>query len=248
MRFGPVVLSNWFGIFPKAGIKITSTPATAVFINGKEVGKTPYQEESLKTGSYQVRIIGPQSTWQGEIKLTAGTLSVINRELGLSVASSSGEVLTLNEGQGVVVTSTPADSDVEIDGKVYGKTPLTVTDLSAGEHTFIISHIGFLKRSIRAALPEKIQLHLDTDLAVTESNPGSITAPPVVTSNKLTVKKTSTGFLRVRSKPTLNSAEVGRALSGESLTLIEESLGWMKVQMENGTQGYVASIYVQRVQ
>ena len=37
------------------------------------------------------------------------------------------------------ITSTPHDADVTIDGKSYGKTPLTVEELLEGEHTIIIA-------------------------------------------------------------------------------------------------------------
>lgn len=246
VRFGSKPMSQFLGYQSKAGLKITSTPEAMVSVGGLAVGKTPYQNENLKVGEYQISLQSDKSSWQGAVKLTAGTLSIVNRELSPSIASSSGEILTLDSGSGVVITSNPGAAEVEIDGKVYGETPLAISDLPPGDRTFILSKNNYLKRSVRALVPQKMSLHIAVDLAVSEIDLGTISTPSVAPAIKLVIKQTSTGFLRVRDKPSLSGVEVGRLSPGESVIQLEELPGWFKVKLDNGTEGYVASSYVQK--
>lgn len=246
LKFGFKPLSQMLGYQTKAGIKVTSTPEATVFINGLEAGKTPYQDENLKVGEYEVKLVSGEAVWQNKVSLNAGTLSVVNRELGTNIASSSGETLILNPGKGIVITSTPNEAEVEIDGKIFGKTPLSVVSLEFGEHTFILSHDNYLKRSIRAVSPKDLLLHLDVDLAVAEVDLSNISTPVITEPVKLAVKKTPTGFLRVRDKPSLAGKEIAKVSDGDILTQISTSGSWIKVQLEDNTEGYVSSTYVQK--
>lgn len=246
IRFGLGPLRTALGWQAKSGLLVTSVPQSQVFINGIEVGKTPYQDENLKAGEYEVKLTTKDATWRGKIRLISGTLSVVNRELAASLASSSGEIMTLYSGSGAVVTSTPGGATVEIDGQPYGKTPLSVAGLPFGGHTFILSKDSFISRSIRATSPKNLTLHLNVDLAVSEANLGNLAVPTTISEVKAIVAKTPTGFLRVRDKPSLSGTEIGRVLTGESLIILEELPGWMKIKFANGSEGYVASSYVQK--
>lgn len=247
-RFGYQPLMDFLGYKARAGIKITSIPDGAiVYIEGTEVGKTPYENDNLDPKEYDLRLVSDNAFWQGSARLTKGTLTVVNREIAVNIASSSGEILTLNTGQGVVITSNPTETSVEIDGKDYGKTPLKVADLSSGEHTFLLSHSNYLKRSIRALLPEKMTLHLDVNLAISEIDLSSTSSAPTITSLvKLVVLQTPTGFLRVRERPTTTATELVRLSTGDTVTLLEELNGWNKIKLDNGMEGYVSANYVQK--
>lgn len=245
-RFSYTPLTEALGAASKAGIKITSLPQATVFIDGQEVGKTPYEDQDSKAEEYLIKLQAGEATWQDRVKLTAGTLTVVNREITPNVASSSGEVLTLHPGKGVVITSTPSEAEVEVDGKSMGKTPLSITDLPFGEHTFLLSQENYLKRSIRATLPENLSLYIDVNLALSEVNLGAQTPPVIVPSITLVVKATPLGFLRVRDKPSLLGAEVGKISTGETLTQLEELSGWVRVRLGNGAEGYVSTQYIKK--
>lgn len=247
LRFGYQPALDFLGYKTRGGIKITSVPDGAtVLINGVEVGKTPYGDENMPVSEYQLKLVKDDAVWQGAVRLTKGTLAVVNRELAPSIASSSGEVLTLTPGRGVIITSTPDGARVEIGGKDLGKTPLRINDLEPGEYTFLISHSNYLKRSIRALLPPEMLLHLDTDLAISEVDLSNVATPTVSSTVTLTVKQTPTGFLRVRDKPSVTGKEVAKVVPGDSLVLLEELNGWDKVRMDNGTEGFVSASYVQK--
>lgn len=240
----PMLVS--LGYQTKAGIRVTSTPPSTVFINGIEVGKTLYEDDSLKVGKYQVELRSEKGQWKGLVELVGGRITLVNRELSPTAATSSGEVLVLNEGRGVVITSSPSEAEVEIDGKSYGKTPLSIYDLPDGDHVFLLSAEGYLKRSIQAKLPEKMSLHLDVDLALSEVSLVNSSVVPVVSEQKLVVKDTPVGFLRVRDKPSLSGKELGKASPGDSLIMLEDLSGWYKIKLDDGTEGYVSASYVRK--
>jgi len=231
----------------KSGIKILSIPEGAeVAIDGVVVGKTPFENSALESTELTLNLSAPSASWSGRVLLNKGTVTIVNRELSSDEASSSGEILTLNEGSGANIISNPQDADVEIDGKIVGKTPIHVS-IQSGEHLFVLSRLGFLKRSVKAVAPSGYNLGLKVDLAISEIDLSNLTTAPVTASPRVKVLQTPTGFLRVRDKPSLNSSEVARVSSGDELILLEEAVSWNKVRLSDGKEGYVASNYVQKI-
>ncbi|MCL4366784.1 PEGA domain-containing protein [Patescibacteria group bacterium] len=250
VRFSSENFMDMLGKEQKAGIKVTSLPSGAkVLLDGLEVGQTPYQNESLEPGEHNLQLVATSGAWLNRVNLNGGTLTVVNRELGGGEASSSGEVLTLVKGSGVVITSQPSGADVQIDGKLSGQTPLSVASLIPGEHIFLLSHDNYLKRSIRALIPNKMTLNIDVDLAMSEltlAQTAAKIAPTTVVSAKLVVGPTPNGFLRVRDQPSTSGKEIARAKTGDSLVMLAEDQGWYKVRLADGTEGYVSADYVQK--
>lgn len=247
IRFGSPYAIKFFGLEPRAGIRVESENKAKVFLNEKEVGETPFEDSNLKPGEYLVELKSAQGSWKGYVSLQAQTQSIVNRELSSTLASSSGEIITLERGSGASIISTPDASQVEVDGKVVGRSPLLVKDLFPGEHTFLISHNNFLKRIIKALVIEDYVLNINVDLAISEPDFTKITASPIEVSRQLKVDNTSTGFLRVRSAPSLNSLEIGKVFPGDTLTLIEEVPNWYKVRTPGGKEGYVSSDYIEKI-
>lgn len=241
-KFSEIVLN----IKPKSGISILSLPTEAkVFLEGVEVGNTPYENQNLEPKEYLVKIEKDGASWQGKVKLGPQTLTVINRELSTDGAFGSGEILSLEKGKGLTIVSNPSDSLIEIDGKSYGATPISL-DIPSGEHTVSLSHANYLKRNIRAKLPENFNLKIVADLAISEADLTTISTPPIKTTAEVKVLSTPTGFLRVRDKPSTSGKEVGRVKPGDILVLLEELQGWDRVRLSDGTEGYVSSSYVEK--
>lgn len=253
LRFSGTWTQIFFGVKQTSGISIYSLPSEAtVFLDEKEVGKTPYDDKNLDTREYTVKISKDQASpdligasWSGKVKLRPGTVTVINRDIALDSASSAGETLTLDKGKGITVISNPSESDVEIDGKVSGKTPLTL-ELDAGEHTILVSHTNYLKRSIRAALPNNFNLTVSVDLALSEADLTVVATPTITQTPEVAVLQTPTGFLRVRDKPGLNGKEVAQVKPGDILVLLEDQGSWDRVRLPGGTEGFVSSSYVEK--
>lgn len=246
VRYSAEISEVLFGVKQKSGISILSTPSeAAVFLDGVEAGKTPFEDKNLAVKEYDVKLEKADLLWLGKVKLTSGTVTVINRDLAKDPASQSGEVLTLDKGRGMTIISNPAESEIEIDGKVYGKTPLSV-NLDTGEHTILISHPNYLKRSIRANLADKFNLTISVDLSLSEADLTTISSPKTYEAAQVEVLQTPTGFLRVRDKGSLKGLEIARVNVGDKLILLEELSSWDRVRLSDGTEGFVSSAYVKK--
>lgn len=246
VRYSSKIEGILLGIKQKSGISVQSTPDQAtVFLDGQEVGKTPFEDKNLDVKQYEVKIEKNEAAWQGNVKLTAGTVVVINRDLASEVASSSGEILTLDRGRGITIISNPSDSEIEIDSKTMGKTPISV-NLDIGEHTILVSHPNYLKRSIKVTLPKDFNLTISVDLALSEADLTTISAPVITQTPEVVVLETPTGFLRVRDKGSLVGKEIARVNAGDTLILLEELAGWDRVRLSDGTEGFVSSTYVEK--
>jgi hypothetical protein len=256
-RLGYTHIVDTFNLKPRAGLRVDSTPASKVLLNGKEVGNTPYLDQNLKEGAYQLELdttddqASGSATWKGNVKLNGGTLSVVNRELASIPTDISGEVITLDKGKGITISSVPAGAAVNIDGQDKGQTPLTLSDVTVGEHQFILSHDNYLRRSIRAVVTDGYSMNMQVDLALSEapevkSSPTPLPSASATSSAQLTVLQTPTGFLRVRATASTSGTEVTRVSPGDVLDLVEDDGTWLKVKTSSGDVGYVSSQYVKK--
>lgn len=245
-QLGKQFLPELFGIVPKGGLKILASPNATVYLNGVEAGKTPFSEDNLNIGEYLVKLIAVDSSWQGKILLNKGTLSVINRNLAPNIASSSGESLILDSGEGVTITSSPDESNIAVDGKLIGKTPLFISNLSPGAHFFTLSHDNYSSRRVDVILPKNLSLHINVDLSLVGINEGKIITPTVALVQKVVIKQTPLGYLRLRESPNINSKEVAQVSAGEELVVLSEAPGWVKVRLNNNLEGWVSVQYVQK--
>jgi uncharacterized protein YgiM (DUF1202 family) len=247
LRFLYKPLADNLGLRTHSGLLVESDKTSLVFINGNQVGTTPYKDTNLSEGSVKVKIVDASSSaqWEGNVKLSGGTLSVVNRDIATNSAEASGEVISLDRGKGVAVTSNPTGVTVTVDGENKGLTPLYVDNLTAGEHQFLLAKDNYLKRSVRAVVTDGYSLSLNIDLAQLEMVlPQSPTAL-ISTNQLLIVKETPTGFLRVRQSPSTSGDEVARVSPGDSLTLEEETNdSWWKVKTTDGKEGYVSTQYI----
>lgn len=230
----------------KAGIRVLSVPSEAkVFLNGEEVGKTSYETSDLKPGEYLVKVVLGDASWEGRVRLNRSTLSVVNRDLTKDITTSAGEVLTLNKGIGLTIISSPAEAEVEVNGKFYGKTP-TAVDVPSGEHTIVLSKGSYLKRSIKSYLSPEYNLTISVDLALSEADLSQVSTPVITTTPLVVVKSTPTGFLRVREKASTASLEISRVSPGDELILLEELASWDRVRLPDGKEGYVSKAYLEK--
>jgi len=245
IRYSSKTAEILFGIKQKAGISVLSTPSQAsVFLDGKEVGKTPFEDKNLDVKQYSIKIEKGGAAWQGNVKLIGQTMTIINRDLAKD-SSSAGERLTLDRGRGLTIISNPTEAGVEINGKGYGKTPISV-NLDSGEHTILVSHPNYLKRSIKASLPKDFNLTVSVDLGLSEADLTTIAAPVITQTPIILVKLTPTGFLRVRDQGSFLGKEIAKVNVGDKLVLLEELGAWMKVRLSDGTEGFVSSTYVEK--
>lgn len=249
LRFNNQLAEFFLGVKQTSGISILSDPTEAiVFLDGKEVGKTPFESTNLEVKEYTVKLEKDKASWQGKLKLNTGTVVVIKRDIASDSASSAGEILSLNRGKGITIISNPSDAAVEIDGRIIGNTPITA-DVATGEHTILVSHTNYLNRSIKADLPVNFNLTVSVDLALSEADLIVTPAPVATQTPEVVVKNTvspNPGYLKVRDKPNLTGKVIAQVKPGETLVLLEEQGAWDKVRLANGMEGFVSAVYVQK--
>src|SRR3989344_6868961 len=127
LRFSDKIAEIFLGVKQTSGISVLYEPTGAtVFLDGQEAGKTPFEEKGLEVGDHNIKLEKEKAFWEGRVRLSAGTVTLVTRDLSSDSASSAGEILTLDKGKDLTVISNPPDALVEIDGKANGKTPVTI--------------------------------------------------------------------------------------------------------------------------
>lgn len=252
LRFASHNINRVFNIKERAGLRIETTPKSIVTINGTEAGKTPFLDEDLLEGEYLITLrpesmdASSSAVWKGYVKLNPGTLTVVNRELADFSTSSSGEVITLEQGSGLTITSNPSSAEVLLDGKVVGRTPISLTTISVGEHRLIVSRENHLKRSINVTTVKDYNLTINVDLSLTEADLTQTPTIPITTTQEVTVLDTPTGFLRIRKEANINSEEISQVKPGDTLVLLEEQPNWSRVRTKENKEGWVSSTYIEK--
>lgn len=156
---GIALAGGWF-LFPffksTNALLQVETPGVQgkVFLDGKELGKTPYFGERLQVGNHKLRLeaqLGKPSPkkveFSREITLTSQALTAVNYEFGPNQKFSSGDIRTFREGSGLSVITEPSGAAVWLDGKQVGKSSLTL-DLDQGVHKLKVSKEGFVTREL----------------------------------------------------------------------------------------------------
>lgn len=250
-------------------LKIVSSPTTSVFINNVAVGKTPFYDK-YKIGEYILKLI-PEGTatetasWQGKINIYKNSLTYINRELGSSDISSAGEILTVakmdkppknaNYGE-IYIETEPQGAILNLDNDEKGIAPLILEDVIRGEHELSVFLPGFFRRTQKINIDSGYRVNANFKLAIDQSKSSSAKATEDKSStpsaqietgkNKVVIKDTPTGWLRVREEPTVNASEAARVNPGEKYELLEEENNWFKIEYEKGKNGWISAEYASK--
>lgn len=266
---------------PLGALQVTSVPKTIVFLDDKEVGKTPYYDEKLPIGEHTLRLSsdlpGITAIWQTKIKLLPRVLTVVSRDLGPSETLSSGHIISLEQlpnarNSEISVISIPAGAQVSIDDNVVGNTPVAQGEVKQGEHTVSVTLSGYRNRSIRVQTVAGYRLLLNVQLAQTLAGQpldlgATGSAQPVATNSgqqvlptptrtttisglpskpRIKVLDTPTGWLNVRSAPSLGANVVTKINPGEYYSYIEEQTGWVRIKLDKDKDGWVSVQYVEK--
>lgn len=153
-----VLMFSLFLIFnliwpPKSGVIVSSNPTSSVFINGKKVGKTPF-EGVLNPGEVVIKLVPDNSEGEFETKvnLTSGVRTVIQRQFGYHDSASAGFIGSFEKIDPkktmVSVVSIPENAQVFIDGQVRGNTPLSIDDVSPGKHELSVVATDYFGKTV----------------------------------------------------------------------------------------------------
>lgn len=248
----------------KGALQVTANPKSEVFLNGVSIGKTPLckcePRDMVDVSEYSIRLVPEEGSFlpfEDKIKIDKSVLTVVDRTFGQG--SSEGSILTLEKLSTkntveILVISSPNTSQVFLDNSFVGQTPLLLKDITASDHEIKLKKNGYKEKIVRVRTKEGFKLAARAFLSIDEksfeqkSPSASSSASPTPTPllPQVEILKTPTGFLRVRAEANLASKEVGRVNQSEIFELLEETSGWYKIRLSDGTTGWVSSQYAKK--
>lgn len=185
----------------------TNPAGVAVFVDGVARGNTPARL-SLNAGSHIVELRGRGVPRVLPVTITAG--AEVSQYLELPETPSVGSLL---------VQSDPAGARVSVDGVEHGRAPVSVADLTPGEHEVVLQPEG------GPAVKQKV---------VIQAGVTSSVLAPVTTAAPGPVS----GWLTVKSPVALEIRENDRLIGTTDSDRIMLAAGRHEVQFENDTLGY----------
>ena len=254
----------FLGVFKnqEAGILVESDPIATVYINGEKVGKTPYEANrdsgeislSIKPDPIENVVLDDYET---KINLVPGIRTIVKRVIRETEDYSSGVVVSFEKlggnGSYVTVVSVPDNSQVIIDNKVYGYTPLRVK-IPAGDHTLIVSTDKYLEKSLPIRVYAGYKLTASVKLAKSEEQKNEqqelavLGEEETASLGRIRINKTDTGYLRVRSGANIGFPEIAQVKPDEEYDILEvgEKESWYKIKTGE-IEGWVKAEFVTRL-
>jgi len=246
-----------------AGIMIDSTPVSSVYINGSFVGKTPYKS-TFPAGEISIRLVPGTNDqnlvpYETKVNLDAGIQTVVRREFNTTEETSSEDVISFDKiggnSAGLVVISTPDNSQVLIDGMAQGFSPYNMNSITVGSHQITVRAVGYMDRTMEVKTQSGYRLTVFAKLAKSQealTTPIPSPTPKAETKSYVIIGNTPTGFLRMRTLPATSGEEIAELATGSKYLFLEADLvsGWYKIQYEdpkpglpNGITGWVSNQY-----
>jgi len=241
----------------KAALKIDAAPGATVFINGKEAGKTPYEDEKVKPGDVDIRLV-PEGInalpWERRLTLNSNTRVIMRKRFAENQDEESSQILYLEktgdkDKAGLVLTSIPEGVSVSVDGQMRGFSTLNLEDVGSGEHKITLNLPGYGGEEIIARTLAGYRLVIEVKLAkgeggeaIDEEEEKEAAQPQVL------IKDTPTGWLRVRMEPSTSASEAAKVNPGEEYLFLEEKSGWYKIEYEEGEEGWISGQYAEKIE
>ena len=230
-----------------AALQVSSTPTATVYLDGNNVGITPYFNDKLTPGEHTVKLVPETTTdqlvsWEGKITLASNILTVINRTLGLSDDLSSGEIFSLEkitkkDSSSLAVVSIPDQAVVKINGEPRGFAPVLIEDLSPGDYQVAVSSPEYEEKTISAHTVAGYKLIVTVQLAkkgeeVEEATPSAETEEEEEEEEE-EAEETPTPEAETTPTP---EAEATPTPSVEKpyVRIVSPSAGWLRVRSGPG--------------
>jgi hypothetical protein len=248
-------------------LRVVSDPDQAsVFVDGTEVGKTPFSSTSITAGDYDIKIEKPGYRPASQ-RVKISTDATLNLAFTLFPIPVPSKVSLLKGSQTIydlsvenqIVTTDPAQWAEAV---VYWNSLEGINLAGIGVNKepvfdFFVDYRGSLYDNAGAPVPaDNVKNLKDLKkggyLGRLSDTPGltpeakDALAQLNVSSEKMAkVLDTGTGWLRVRDEPNVAGAEIARVNVGESYPVLEEGQGWVKIKVSDSIpEGWVSGTYV----
>lgn len=240
----------------KSAIEVYSTPNAKVYVNGKEMGTTPYKNTAMVPQAVEIKLISGSKSVNKKIVLKNGLTTVIDWKFDNN-GDDGGYILNMeNTGGskcGLIINSIPNKATIAIENEIIGSTPKKIDDLGVGEKHVSVNFPGyqganlFLKTTMGYNLIVEAKLIKDNKVIQAEIEPELSPVSESVFVIMVKIKETETGWLKVRELNSGTSKELTKVKPDERYELIEEKADWVKIKLNDGSQGWVSSKYVEKV-
>lgn len=222
------------------------------------MGVTPYKNMNLKPGENEIRLVVDNKEWKRKVDLQNNINTIVNWQFGETKEEDNGYVLSLektgNKKAALMVNTVPDKTTVTVDGQVRGISPIKVGDISQGDRQLAISFPGYKDLNVFVKAINEYQLVINAKLAIEKADINQIVnsenqatesanPSPDIVQTKVLIKRTETGWLRVRELNSNISKEVTKVKPNESYILLDEKEGWYKIDLGNGKSGWILATY-----
>ena len=171
--------SGTAGSGPSSGstgsLQISTNPSgAAIILDGNNKGTTPATISGLTAGTHSVKLTmsGYYDYSQDSVTVAAGKTTPVNGVL-VSRSQPAPSANPTQAGMGtIVVISSPPGANVYLDGKLSGKTPITIPDVIPGTHTILLTMQGYSDTSRSVDVSAGSQNQISVDLGAGKKIPG----------------------------------------------------------------------------
>lgn len=239
----------------KSALEVYSTPEARVYVNNKEVGTTPYKNTSMTPQTVEVKLVSESKNTVKKIVLKNGLTTVIDWKFDNN-GDDGGYILNMeNTGGskcGLIINSIPSKATIAIENDIIGSTPKKIDDLGIGEKHVSVNFPGyqganlFLKTTSGYNLIVEAKLIKDNQVIQAEIEP-ELVAENSIQKTMIKIKETETGWLKVRESNSGTARELTKVKPNEQYELIEEKDDWIKIKLNDDTEGWVSAKYVEKV-
>jgi len=241
-----------------AGLLIQTNPSATVFIDGVEVGKTPY-EATRAPGEVVIKLVPISADkllapYETRVTLSSKIQTIINRDFAETEEASAGETVSFERVGGgeapLAIVAIPDSAQVSLDGQLRGFAPYKTSSFLPGDHEISVAAPSFLERSVKVRTIKGYKLTVVVKLAPTGQTAEPTPTPSEVQVSMVEILATPTGFLRVRATPATAGVVVAEVKPGEKYRYLEtdEATGWFKIEYEKGKEGWVSNQYAKKVE
>ncbi len=163
------------------------------------------------------------------------------------------------------IDSDPPGAIVTMDNDEKGVASIIIAPILNGAHEVSLYLPGFVRRTQKVNVVggrrvnalyklavDKVQKERIASLSAprktatesaTVATSSAETVPSAPGAKKVVIKDTPTGWLRVRSLPTVAASEEARIDPGSTFPLLEEKPNWYRIQYDSDNDGWIASEY-----
>lgn len=186
-------LQDFQNLKAKSGLQVVTevTQSASLFLNGEYLDKTPYINKNIKPGTYSLKIQPIDkdlATYETQIKLNQGALTVVTWNPGKTPESSGGVIYELQDLPSgdkakaeIIFTTIPDTAILTFDSQPQTFSPLTLSNIEPGNHEFEVKLPSYQtqKHTLNAVAGKRLNV---TVKLAKEALPGATTPEPSPTS------------------------------------------------------------------